>query len=83
MSVMTDARLGPIEDRPLTVDDLARTPCCDQILTAYQLSGDCYEPVAIVSGEDTFRTDMPFPFSVVPALLVADNARWTAALPRG
>jgi Uma2 family endonuclease len=53
------------------------------VLTAYQLSGGCYEPVAVVSGEDTFRTEMPFPFSVVPALLVADNARWTAALPRG
>ncbi len=53
------------------------------VLTAYQLSEDCYEPVAVVSGEDTFRTEMPFPFSVEPALLVADNARWTAALPRG
>lgn len=53
------------------------------VLTAYELRGDDYEPVAVVSGEDLFRTNKPFEFSVVPALLVADDARWTASLPKG
>jgi Uma2 family endonuclease len=51
-------------------------------IVAYELGGTTYEPVAVVTGEDEFRTERPFPFSVVPALLVADSARWTAALPR-
>jgi hypothetical protein len=52
-------------------------------LVAYELRGAGYEPVAVVADEDEFRTERPLPFSVVPALLVADSVRWTAALPRG
>jgi Uma2 family endonuclease len=52
-------------------------------LTAYELRGGIYEPVAVVTGEEVFKTDTPFAFSVVPALLVADDARWAASLPKG
>lgn len=51
-------------------------------ITAYELRGDGYVIAAEVTGEDTFRVDKPFEFSVAPALLVADAARWTAALPK-
>lgn len=53
------------------------------VLTAYELVDGTYQPVAVVSGEELFRTDRPFQFSVVPAHLVAEDDRWRAVLLRG
>jgi Putative restriction endonuclease len=51
-------------------------------LTAYELRRGEYHGVGVVAGADEFRTRLPFPFSVVPSLLVADSDTWTAALHR-
>lgn len=49
-------------------------------LTAYELSRGKYKQVAEVYGDEPFHAKLPFPITIVPALLIANGTEWKSSL---